>query len=71
VGGELKRETTRRCPICGRVSTEPKEEGRDFFFLCANPECKVGRIYGDNAVMLILHENILVRPASPRDKDED
>lgn len=71
MGSELKRDKTRRCPICAHVSTEPIEEGRDFYFRCGNPECSVGRIYGDNAVMLILHENILVRPASPRDKDED
>lgn len=71
MGGELIRDKTRRCPICGHVSTDAVEDGRDFFFRCLNERCKVGRIYGENAVMLILHENILVRPSNNTDTRED
>lgn len=66
MGCELKRETYRRCPKCEHVSTDPVEEGRDFYFRCRNQTCKVGRIYGDNAVMLIIHEEV-----APSERNEE
>ena len=45
-------ETTRRCPWCNHVSTASVQDGIDFYFYCQNPNCKVERIYGDNAVMV-------------------
>ena len=45
-------ENTRRCPWCNHVSTASVQDGRDFYFYCQNPSCKVERIYGDNAVMI-------------------
>lgn len=44
-------EDTRRCPWCNHVSTVYVQDGKDRYFYCQNPACKVERIYGDNAVM--------------------
>ena len=55
-------EETKRCPVCGHVSTlqsgsDDPHFGIQFnitgkYFYCQNPKCEVERIYGDNAVMV-------------------
>lgn len=66
MGGELKRPTTMRCPICDYVSCNAIEDGTDFYFRCQNFKCKVERIYGENAVMLRENKNVIIRSTSEK-----
>lgn len=43
-------ENTMRCPWCLHVSTVSTQDDSGKYFYCQNPQCKVERIYGDNAV---------------------
>lgn len=57
---------TKRCPICHHVSTLKGGSDENTYgifngpsgeyFYCQNPNCKVERIYGDNAVMVTGNE---------------
>lgn len=48
---EVEEKESQRCPVCEHVSVLRVIDGRDSYFWCQNPQCKVERIYGDNAVL--------------------
>jgi hypothetical protein len=64
MGGELTKEKTRRCPICEHLSDVWYQDAHGLFFICKNYQCKVSRIYDGGAVMLLAHDNLLVRKKS-------